>query len=177
MGARRNAPIEWVGQVAIYAPTSKVYHRLKWEEPDGRPGDTTAGRAIEAARHKALEIDVRLGMAAGPSAVTSLETLYDLYVAEATSPYTGEPWAGSYKLQVEDNLARCLRGYEHFRAGCGFRCPSGGATTSSRCPRGPARTSGRNQSVKARPSFIDSDRRQRVGRCASPDSQRGAESA
>jgi hypothetical protein len=112
----RNAPIEWVGEVAVYAPTSKGYYRLKWDEPDGRPGDTSGGRTIEDARYKAAEIDARLAMAAGPSAVTTLGEMYQLYVAEATSPFGLKPWSRSYKLQVEDNLARCLRGFEHARA-------------------------------------------------------------
>jgi integrase len=114
--ARRAAPVEHVGAVAIYAPTAKGYHRLKWIEPDGRTGDTSGGRDLEGARWKATEIDARLAMAAGPCAVTTLAQLVGQYLAEGTSPYTGEPWQRSYRQQLEDTLLRTIRSHEYFRA-------------------------------------------------------------
>jgi hypothetical protein len=70
-----NPPIETVGVVDIYAPTSGPYYRLKWHEPDGTPGDTSGGRTLDGARLKAVEIDTRVGSAAGPFAVTRLDVL------------------------------------------------------------------------------------------------------
>lgn len=116
MSAARKPPVEWVGQVAIYAPGGKGYFRLKWDEPDGRPGDTSGGRTLETARFKAAEIDARLSMAAGAFAVTPLVDLVAQYLAEATSPYTGERWQSSYRKQVEDNLTRTIRLHERHRA-------------------------------------------------------------
>lgn len=91
MSGARTPALEWVGQVAIYAPTSKGYYRLKWQEPDGRSGDTSAGRTLEDARWKAGEITGRLEMAAGPYAVASLRDLVEEYVATAVHPRTGRP--------------------------------------------------------------------------------------
>lgn len=116
MSAARTPALEWVGQVAIYAPTSKGYYRLKWQEPDGRSGDTSAGRTLEDARWKAGEINGRLEMAAGPYAVTSLQDLVEEYVTTAVHPRTGRPYQKSRTLQVEDNLLRTIRGYEDHRA-------------------------------------------------------------
>lgn len=116
MSAARTSPVEYVGQVAIYAPTSKGYYRLKWLEPDGRPGDTSGSKNLEVARWKASEINARLAMASGAFAVTRLEHLVTEYVAEGTSPYTGERWQRSYVKQLEDNLTRTIRLHEHFRA-------------------------------------------------------------
>ncbi len=52
----RRPPLEHVGNVAIYAPTGTTgtarYYRIKWIEPDGRRGDTSAGVTIEQARWK-----------------------------------------------------------------------------------------------------------------------------
>ena len=61
---------------ATHAPTpGSAYYRLKWQEPDGRNAATAGGRTLEDARAKATEIDVRVSMAAGPNAVTSLGDL------------------------------------------------------------------------------------------------------
>lgn len=116
MSGAPKPPIDWVGHVAIYAPGSKGYYRLKWDEPDGRPGDTSGGRTLETARFEAAEIDARVSMAAGAFAVSPLEDLVTEYLAEATSPYSGEPWQRSYRNQVEDNLTRTIRRHERYRA-------------------------------------------------------------
>jgi hypothetical protein len=71
----RRPLVETIGVVDIYAPTSDPYFRLKWAEPDGTLGDTTAGRTLNGARLKAAEIDARVGSAAGPAAVTRLDRL------------------------------------------------------------------------------------------------------
>jgi hypothetical protein len=40
----RHDPVETVGQVRVFAPNAKCRsYRLRWVEPDGTPGDTTAG--------------------------------------------------------------------------------------------------------------------------------------
>lgn len=91
MSTRRAPALEWVGEVTIYAPTSKDYYRLKWQEPDGRAGDTSAGRTLEDARVKAAELDARLAMAASPNAVTALADLVAEYVTGALNPRTGRP--------------------------------------------------------------------------------------
>lgn len=50
----RHAPVETVGQVRIFARTAKCRsYRLRWVEPDGTPGDTTAGADPAAAIAKA----------------------------------------------------------------------------------------------------------------------------
>jgi hypothetical protein len=117
MSGAGSPPLEWVGLVAISAPTAScVYYRLKWLEPDGRPGDTTGGRSVETARAKAAEIDARLARAAGPAAVAELGELAKKFLAEGRSPYTGRPWQRSYRNQIEDNLRRALRGHEQRRA-------------------------------------------------------------
>jgi hypothetical protein len=54
--------------------------------------------------------------AAGPFAVTRLDVMLEQYLAEATSPYSGEPWKNSHLTQTRIRLRRALRGYEHFRA-------------------------------------------------------------
>jgi hippurate hydrolase len=81
-----NLPIDTVGVVDIYAPTSGPYYRLKWPEPDGTPGDTSGGRTLDGARLKAVEIDTRVRSAAGPFAVTRLDVLRNQFLADATSP-------------------------------------------------------------------------------------------
>jgi hypothetical protein len=56
VSAARRAPVEQVDAVDIYAPTDGGrYFRLKWTEPDGRPGDTTSGKTLDGARLKAAE--------------------------------------------------------------------------------------------------------------------------
>jgi len=111
-----NPPIETIGVVDIYAPTSTPYFRLKWPEPDGTPGDTSGGRTLDGARLKAVEIDARVGSAAGPFAVTRLDVMRDQFLAEATSPYTGDPWELSQLTQVRIRMNRMLRGQENDRA-------------------------------------------------------------
>ena len=48
--------------------------------------------------------------------MTRLDVMLEQYLAEATSPYTGEPWQNSYLTQTRTRLRRALRGHEHFRA-------------------------------------------------------------
>jgi hypothetical protein len=69
----RRPPIDTLGVVDIYAPTSDPYFRLKWLEPNGTPGDTSGGRTLDGARLKAAEIDARVRSAAGQFAVTRLD--------------------------------------------------------------------------------------------------------
>lgn len=110
-------PVDTIGGDDIYAPTSAPYYRLKWTEPDGTPGDTSGGRTLEGARLKAAEIDARVGTAAGPLAVTSLEVMVKQFLFEARSPYKDKaPWKGSYLDKVTEAMHRCIRTYEHYRA-------------------------------------------------------------
>jgi hypothetical protein len=85
----RRPPVETIGVVDIYAPTSTPYFRLKWPEPDGTPVDTSGGTTLDSARYKATEIDSRVGVAAGPLAVTPLEVMVGQFLFEARSPQIG----------------------------------------------------------------------------------------
>ncbi|WP_222272349.1 hypothetical protein [Modestobacter marinus] len=117
MSRAGNPPVDTIGVVDIYAPTSNPYFRLKWPEPDGTPGDTSGGRTLEGAQLKAAEIDARVGSAAGPLAVTTLEVMVKQFLLEARSPYkTKKHWPNSYKTQIEDQMHRCVRLHEHYRA-------------------------------------------------------------
>jgi signal transduction histidine kinase len=112
-----NPPIDTVGVVDVYAPTSNPYYGLKWREPDGSRRDTSGGKTLEGDQPKATEIDARVNSAAGPLAVTSLEVMVEQFLLEARSPYkTKKPWPNSYKTQIEDQMHRCLRLHEHYRA-------------------------------------------------------------
>jgi len=75
-----------VGVVRVLEPNAKGYYRLKWTEPDGTPGDTSAGKIHELALEKAEEINDRVTSAAGPKAVTALDA-----VVAATSPPATAP--------------------------------------------------------------------------------------
>jgi hypothetical protein len=109
----RHDPVETVGQVRIFAPTTACRsYRLRWTEPDGSPGDTTGGRDPAAAIAKATVLDRRLARAAGPAAMTSLGEIFTEYLAHGCSPYTDQPWRSSTRNQIEDNLGRTLRGHE-----------------------------------------------------------------
>lgn len=114
----RREPIEWVGQVAVHEPSgASPYYRLKWSEPDGHHGDTTAGRTLSDARTKAEGIDDRLRIAAGPQSVALLTSIRDEYIAQARSPHKNRrPWKNSHKLQIEQGLERMLRGRTQLRA-------------------------------------------------------------
>ena len=79
MSAASNRLAATVGVVKVLEPNAKGYYRLKWTEPDGTPGDTSAGKILELALEKATEINNRVTSAAGPKAVTAL----DVVVAEA----------------------------------------------------------------------------------------------
>jgi hypothetical protein len=76
------------------------------------PGDTTAGADPAGAIAKATAIDRRLARAAGPAALTPLESIFAEYLADGRSPYTDRPWRNSTRIQIEDNLGRSLRGHE-----------------------------------------------------------------
>ncbi|AXT84671.1 hypothetical protein C6I20_05340 [Aeromicrobium sp. A1-2] len=113
----RNAPIQTVGLVAIYAPSAKGYYRLKWIEPDGSRGDTTAGRSIEEARAKATELAVRLSRAASPFAVVTLQDIVEEFLTEGRSPYRKRrTWQKAQKNQIRRSLARSIAGDEHLQA-------------------------------------------------------------
>lgn len=109
----RRAPVGVVGRVEVFAPTgASPYYRLRWTEPDGTPGDTTAGRDPAAAAEKAAMVDRRLARAAGPAAMTPLRDAFAEYLVAGCSPYTDRPWRRSTRAQIEDNLGRILRGHE-----------------------------------------------------------------
>lgn len=109
----RQPPAETIGRVRIFAPTARCRsYRLRWTEPDGTPGDTTAGRDLKAARTKATRLDRRLAGGAGPAATTPLGEIFTAYLAHGCSPYTDRPWRSSTRTQIEDNLGRALRGHE-----------------------------------------------------------------
>lgn len=113
----RHGPVENVGRVEVFAPTGRSpYYRLRWTEPDGSPGDTSAGRDPAAAVAKAVVLDRRLARVAGPTAMTPLSEIFAEYLAEGCSPYTDRPWRRSTRTQIEDNLGRVLRGHEHLPA-------------------------------------------------------------
>jgi hypothetical protein len=118
--SRRTPPLEWVGSVALFRPTGTgtggQYYRLRWVEPDGRPADTTGGRDLDGARAKARGIADRLERAASPYAVATLEELVNEFLREGRSPYTDAPVSASYAQQLGDNLSRCIRGFEDYRA-------------------------------------------------------------
>jgi hypothetical protein len=59
MSAARNRLAASVGVVKVLEPNARGYYRLKWTEPDGTPGDTSAGRILEPALAKATEINDR----------------------------------------------------------------------------------------------------------------------
>jgi hypothetical protein len=82
-----NPPVETIGVVDIYAPTSNPYYGLKWREPDGSRRDTSGGKTLEGTQLKAAEIDARVCSAAGPLAVTPLEVMVKQFLFEARSPY------------------------------------------------------------------------------------------
>lgn len=109
----RHDPVETVGRVRIFAPTEKCRsYRLRWTEPDGTSGDTTAGSDPVAAIAKATGLDRRLARAAGAAAMTPLGEIFTAYLADGSSPYTDRPWRNSTRTQIEDNLGRALRGHE-----------------------------------------------------------------
>jgi hypothetical protein len=84
--AWRHDPVETVGQVRIFAPTAKCRsYRLRWVEPDGTPGDTTAGSDPAAAIAKATALDRRLVRAAGAAALTPLGEIFTVYLADGRS--------------------------------------------------------------------------------------------
>jgi hypothetical protein len=117
MSARRE-PAEMVGAVAIFEPTgTSPYYRLKWREPDGLTGDTTAGRTLQAARDKAADLDDRLTRAAGSQAITPLTVIVEEYLAQGRSPHKGKKtWRKSHKWQVRTALQRMLRPFPDARA-------------------------------------------------------------
>jgi hypothetical protein len=103
--------------VQVFAPAGRSpYHRLRWTEPDGTRGDTSGGRDLPAALARAHALDERLARAAGPAATTPLVDVVRLYLADGHSPHTGRPWHRSTRLQVEDQLNRCLRVHRDLRA-------------------------------------------------------------
>ncbi|WP_341229739.1 hypothetical protein [Nocardioides salarius] len=115
-------PLEFVGAVRILNPCSKGYFRLKWTEPDGKPGDTSGGKTLETARTRATRENQRLSLAVGPLAVTSLRNMVDRFIAEGTSPYPHkktqklEQWKPTQKENLRKALERCLHNHEHYRA-------------------------------------------------------------
>lgn len=110
-------PVETIGRVRLYAPTPGCAgYRLRWTEPDGSAGDTTAGRDPAAAIAKATTLDRRLARAAGPAAMTPLGQVAAAYLTHGCSPYTDQPWRSSTRRQIEDNLTRCLRGHQQVAA-------------------------------------------------------------
>ncbi|MGB3763288.1 MAG: hypothetical protein WA966_08695 [Ornithinimicrobium sp.] len=111
---RRPEPAICIGRVAIFAPTRDgAYWRLRWTGLDGARADTSGGRDRKGAEAKAREIDARLARAAGQQSTTTLGELFDLYLSEGCSPYSGRPWQNSTRNQIEDNLGRALRGHRH----------------------------------------------------------------
>lgn len=109
----RHGAAETVGQVRIFDPSASCAgYWLRWTEPDGTPGDTTAGRDPTTAIAKATALDRRLSRAAGPAAMTPLWEIFTAYLEDGCSPYTDRPWRSSTRNQIEDHLARCLRGHE-----------------------------------------------------------------
>jgi hypothetical protein len=113
----RRDPVEVVGQVRVFAPTPRCRsYRLRWTEPDGSPGDTTAGADPAAAIAKATTLDRRLARAAGAAAMTPLGEIFIEYLADGSSPYTDRRWRSSTRTQIEDNLGRALRGHERVLA-------------------------------------------------------------
>jgi hypothetical protein len=76
----RSNPAKVVGQVEVFAPTgTNPYYRLRWTEPDGSPGDTSAWRDPAAALAKAAVVDRRLARAAGPAAMARLGQIFREY--------------------------------------------------------------------------------------------------
>lgn len=117
MTRARSRPVEIVGGVEVFAPTGRSpYHRLRWTESDGTRGDTSGGRDLRTAIDRARAIDERLCRAAGPAAMASLADVVRLYLADGRSPYSGYEWHRSTRLQIEDQLHRCLRGHGNRRA-------------------------------------------------------------
>lgn len=113
----RNAPIEHVGAVAIYAPVGpKPYFRLRWIEVDGSTDSTSAGKILDGARWKAQEIAERLERAASPFAMASLLQLIEDFIAAGRSSYSGELWKRGYKKQTQNQLMRSVKGHENHRA-------------------------------------------------------------
>ena len=105
MSRTGNPPIETVGVVDIYAPTSGPYYRLKWPEADGTPGDTSGGRTLDGARLKAVEIDTRVGSPAGPFGVTRLDVLRDQFLAGGQQHVVDlPPWACTICLAVSSRV-------------------------------------------------------------------------
>jgi hypothetical protein len=101
MSAGRNPLVAMVGVVRVLEPDAKGYYRLKWTEPDGTPGDTSAGRILEHAREKASEINDRVTSAAGPKAVAALEGVVAAYLAAGHSPYKDKkPWKPANRKQI-----------------------------------------------------------------------------
>lgn len=88
----RHPPVDTVGQVRVFAPTGRCRsYRLRWTEPDGTPGDTTAGNDAAAATATATGIDRRLARAGGVAAMTPLGEILVAYLADGCSPYTDRP--------------------------------------------------------------------------------------
>ena len=117
MSAARRPPVAIVGVVKVLEPNTQRYLRLKWTEPDGTPGDTSAGKLLGPALEKATEINDRVTSAAGPKAVTALDVVVAAYLAAGPSPHKNKkPWNRANKNQIEDNLSRCIRGLENLRA-------------------------------------------------------------
>lgn len=111
---RRPEPVTWIGRVAVFAPArTGAYWRLRWTGLDGARADTSGGRDRPTAEAKARGIDTRLARAAGQQSTSTLGELFDLYLSEGRSPYTGRPWQRSTRNQIEDNLGRALRGHRH----------------------------------------------------------------
>jgi hypothetical protein len=77
----------------VLEPSTKGYYRLKWTEPDGTPGDTSAGKILEHALEKPTEINDRVTSATCPKAVTALDVVVAAYLAAGHSPYKDKkPW-------------------------------------------------------------------------------------
>jgi hypothetical protein len=111
------SPVAVVGIVTVSGPSARGLYRLKWPKPDGTEGDTTGSRDLEHALAKAAQIDLQYGAAAGPKAVVRLGEMFAAYLAAGRSPYKHKkPWKPANKLQIEDNLGRCLRGFENLCA-------------------------------------------------------------
>lgn len=126
----------FIGAVTLTGPTSKGYFRLRWTEPDGTPGDTTAGRDLDAAIVKATDLDRRIGQASGPRATCSLSDVLGAFIADGHSPYKDKKrYKQAYLQHMQVTLGRGLRGMESVRAmdldraGCDRICQQSGTTS------------------------------------------------
>lgn len=115
----RKAPVAHVGPVNILAPSGKSpYFRLTWTDPNGRPGGTSAGRDLAAAKGKASDIAASLERASGPKGMRILTDIVDEYVQAPDTNRANDdaPWTDGHRAAVARNLRRTLRGYGDRRA-------------------------------------------------------------